>query len=109
MILAMVRQVTARIPIPEDEIDNFCHKWDIKTFELFGSVLRDDFDSEHSDVDVMVALSPERRYTFRHCSHGGGAGNRLWTGRAFDGEIDGGEKRELHSSQINSVRGPACV
>ena len=51
MILAMVRQVPARIPIPEGEIDNFCHKWDIKTFELFGSVLRDDFDSRHASPD----------------------------------------------------------
>ena len=69
MILAMVRQVPARIPIPEDKIDNFCHKWDIRTFELFGSVLRDDFDSEHSDVDVMVTLSPDRRYTLFDIVH----------------------------------------
>ena len=51
MILAMVRQVPTRIPIPEDKIDNFCHKWDIKTFELFGSVLRDDFDSRDASPD----------------------------------------------------------
>jgi predicted nucleotidyltransferase len=69
MILAMVRQVTARIPIPEDKIDNFCRKWGIKTFELFGSVLRDDFDSERSDVDVMVTLSPDRSYTLFDIVH----------------------------------------
>jgi predicted nucleotidyltransferase len=69
MILAMVRQVLARIPIPEDKIDNFCRKWGIKTFELFGSVLRDDFDSKHSDVDAMVTLSPDRRYTLFDIVH----------------------------------------
>jgi predicted nucleotidyltransferase len=69
MILDMVRQVTARIPILEDKIDNFCRKWGIKTFELFGSVLRDDFDSEHSDVDAMVTLSPDRRYTLFDVVH----------------------------------------
>jgi predicted nucleotidyltransferase len=69
MILAMVRQVPARIPIPEDKIENFCRKWGIKTFELFGSVLRDDFDSGHSDVDVMVTLSPDRRYTLFDIVH----------------------------------------
>jgi uncharacterized protein len=69
MILAMVRQVPARIPIPEDKIENFCRKWGIKTFALFGSVLRNDFDSEHSDVDVMVTLSPDRRYTLFDIVH----------------------------------------
>jgi uncharacterized protein len=69
MILAMVRQVTSRIPILEDQLTNFCRKWGIRTFELFGSVLRDDFDSEHSDVDVMVTLSPDRRYTLFDIVH----------------------------------------
>ncbi len=69
MIRAMVRQTAARIPIPEDKIDTFCRKWGIKKFELFGSVLRDDFDSEHSDVDVMVTLSPERGYTLFDIVH----------------------------------------
>ena len=69
MIPVMVRQVPARIPIPEDKIENFCRKWGIKTFELFGSVLREDFDSEHSDVDVIVTLSPARRYTLFDIVH----------------------------------------
>jgi predicted nucleotidyltransferase len=38
-----------------DAISHFCKKHQVKSFALFGSILRDDFD-EHSDVDVLVDL-----------------------------------------------------
>ena len=38
-----------------DAIAHFCKKHQARTFALFGSILRDDFD-EHSDVDVVVDL-----------------------------------------------------
>ena len=38
-----------------DAIARFCKKHQVKSFALFGSILRDDFD-EHSDVDVLVDL-----------------------------------------------------
>jgi prevent-host-death family protein len=38
-----------------DAIAHFCKKHQVKTFALFGSILRDDFD-KHSDVDVLVNL-----------------------------------------------------
>src|SRR5437870_928848 len=41
----------------DEEIAEFCRKWKIVRFELFGSVLRDDFD-ENSDVDVLVTFAP---------------------------------------------------
>jgi predicted nucleotidyltransferase len=65
----MVKQVAARISIPEEKIDKFCSKWDVRRFELFGSVLRDDFDPKQSDVDVMVTLSQERPYTLFDIVH----------------------------------------
>jgi predicted nucleotidyltransferase len=65
----MVRQIAAQIPISDDKIDTFCRKWGVKRFELFGSVLRDDFDPKRSDVDVMVTLSPERIYTLFDIVH----------------------------------------
>jgi uncharacterized protein len=65
----MVRQIAARIPIPEDEIDKFCRKWGVKRFDLFGSVLRDDFDARRSDVDVMVTLTEDRSYTLFDIIH----------------------------------------
>jgi predicted nucleotidyltransferase len=46
------------------QIETFCAKWKIVRFELFGSVLRDDFDNQ-SDVDVLVTFAPDARWTFR--------------------------------------------
>ena len=69
MIRSMVRQIAAHISIPDDKIENFCRKLGVKTFELFGSALRDDFDPKRSDVDVMVTLSPKRPYTLFDIVH----------------------------------------
>src|SRR5947208_16826540 len=48
----------SRIPIPLPEIEDFCRRWKIVEFSLFGSVLRDDFRPD-SDVDVMVKFIPD--------------------------------------------------
>ena len=42
-----------RLIISVTEIANFCQRWNIIEFALFGSVLREDFRSD-SDVDVLV-------------------------------------------------------
>jgi len=47
-----------RIPIPREQIAEFCRRWKITEFALFGSVLRDDFRPD-SDVDVLVTFAPE--------------------------------------------------
>jgi hypothetical protein len=46
------------IASPETAIENFCRKWQVTEFSLFGSVLRDDFGPE-SDVDVLVSFAPD--------------------------------------------------
>ncbi|MFZ4766678.1 MAG: nucleotidyltransferase family protein, partial [Roseimicrobium sp.] len=33
-------------------------KWKVREFSLFGSVLREDFDPERSDVDVLAEFLP---------------------------------------------------
>ncbi len=38
-------------------IEEFCKRWAIREFALFGSVLRDDFGPD-SDIDVMVNFDP---------------------------------------------------
>ncbi|MBI2422070.1 MAG: nucleotidyltransferase family protein [Candidatus Hydrogenedentes bacterium] len=38
-------------------IKDFCSRWDITEFALFGSILRSDFGPD-SDIDVLVTLSP---------------------------------------------------
>jgi predicted nucleotidyltransferase len=45
-----------RIPIDHQRIAEFCRKWRITEFALFGSVLRDDFGPD-SDVDVLVTFA----------------------------------------------------
>ncbi len=47
------------IELPMPEIEQFCQKWNLTELALFGSVLRDDFRPEDSDIDVMVQYHPE--------------------------------------------------
>jgi uncharacterized protein len=42
------------IPIPHEAVAAFCRKWGVRRLAFFGSVVRDDFDPEKSDVDVLV-------------------------------------------------------
>lgn len=54
-----------QIAIPEDKIQEFCRRWKITEFSLFGSVLRDDFRPD-SDVDVLVSFSPDAHWRYYH-------------------------------------------
>ena len=38
-----------------DAVEEFCRKWRIKEFALFGSVLTDEFNAG-SDVDVLISF-----------------------------------------------------
>jgi hypothetical protein len=49
------------IPIPHEAIAAFCRKWGVHRLSFFGSVVRDDFDLERSDVDVLVELRPDTK------------------------------------------------
>ena len=44
--------------VPQEKISNFCHRWNVVEFALFGSVLREDFDI-NSDIDVLVTFTGE--------------------------------------------------
>lgn len=44
------------IEIPQSRIVEFCRKWRITEFALFGSVLRPDFRPD-SDIDVLITFS----------------------------------------------------
>lgn len=41
------------VKVSKEKISEFCKKWQVKEFALFGSVLRDDFKPD-SDIDVLV-------------------------------------------------------
>jgi uncharacterized protein len=45
------------IELPMEKIAEFCDRWQVTEFALFGSVLRDDFRPD-SDVDVLITFSP---------------------------------------------------
>jgi len=51
---------TARIPVGEAVLAEFCRRNGIRKLSLFGSVLTDRF-SESSDVDILVEFDPSRR------------------------------------------------
>jgi uncharacterized protein len=46
------------IAIDKKRIEDFCRRWKIAEFSLFGSVLRGDFGPD-SDVDVLISFEPE--------------------------------------------------
>lgn len=52
----------ARISLSRERIMDFCQRWKIKEFALFGSVLRDDFRPD-SDVDILVTFAPDAAWT----------------------------------------------
>ena len=47
-----------QIEIPRAKIQDFCRRWKVAEFSLFGSVLREDFSAQ-SDVDVLIDFAPD--------------------------------------------------
>ena len=47
----------AHVGIPHEKVVEFCRKWHVSEFSLFGSALRSDFRAD-SDFDVMVDFEP---------------------------------------------------
>lgn len=52
----------AGYPLPLEQIEDFCRKYGVAEFSLFGSILRNDF-GPGSDVDVLVTLKPGHTMT----------------------------------------------
>ncbi len=47
-----------KFTLPRKEIEEFCKRWSITEFSVFGSVLREDFSAD-SDIDVLVTIDPK--------------------------------------------------
>ncbi|MFH1861780.1 MAG: nucleotidyltransferase domain-containing protein [bacterium] len=45
----------ALFKIPKKKLAQFCQRWKVSELALFGSALREDFDS-HSDVDILITF-----------------------------------------------------
>ena len=54
--------MNARLQFDRPRIAQFCQRWKVTEFALFGSVLRDDFGPD-SDIDVLVSFRPEAHRT----------------------------------------------
>jgi len=47
-----------------EAIATLCRLHGVRKLEVFGSILRDDFDPERSDVDVLVEFEPRKATSF---------------------------------------------
>ena len=83
--------VQARIPIPRERIAEFCQRWKITEFALFGSVVHGDFGPE-SDVDVLVSFAPHAGWSLLDL-----ADMAEELGRLFGREVDLVEKEALRN------------
>ena len=46
------------IPIPTEQLKEFCRRWKIVELRVFGSALREDFRPD-SDMDLLVRFAPD--------------------------------------------------
>lgn len=53
---------TIAIEIDKDKLRDFCQRWKITEFSLFGSAVREDFRPD-SDVDVLVSFAADAEWS----------------------------------------------
>ncbi|HEX2120697.1 MAG TPA: nucleotidyltransferase domain-containing protein [Thermoanaerobaculia bacterium] len=54
---------TIAIDVPKERLREFCRKWKVTEFALFGSVTRPEEFGEASDVDVLAAFAPDATWS----------------------------------------------
>jgi predicted nucleotidyltransferase len=81
------------IKIPKAKIAEFCKRWDVSEFAIFGSALRGDFRPD-SDVDVLVSFEPQAHITLFDMVH---MQDELKT--IFGREVDLVSKRGVENSR----------
>jgi len=52
------------IDIPKERLRDFCRRWKVTEFALFGSVTRPEEFRADSDVDVLMRFGPDASRTF---------------------------------------------
>lgn len=57
-----------KIKVPKTKIAEFCKRWNVSEFSIFGSALRADFRPD-SDVDVLVSFAPQAHVTLFDMVH----------------------------------------
>lgn len=89
--------MSVMIAIDRERIAEFCRRWKIVEFSLFGSVLRDDFRPD-SDVDVLVSFASDARWSLFDVGHMEEELERL-----FGRKVDLVERRAVERSE-NYIR-----
>jgi predicted nucleotidyltransferase len=57
-----------KIKVPKAKITEFCKRWNVSEFAVFGSALTADFRPD-SDVDVLVSFAPQAHVTLFDMVH----------------------------------------
>jgi hypothetical protein len=58
-----IQVAETQVPINYEKIVEFCQRWKITEFALFGSVLREDFRPDSSDIDILVSFAQDAHWT----------------------------------------------
>lgn len=92
--------------LPQDQIEAFARRWQLKEFAIFGSALRDDFTAA-SDVDVLVTFLPEARPSLFHLGRMQQELEEIF-GRRVDllerGGVEEGRNPYLRNEILNTAR-----
>ena len=57
------------IDVPKDKLRDFCRKWKVTEFALFGSVTRPEEFRDDSDVDVLVRFAEDAQWSLFDVVH----------------------------------------
>ncbi len=94
------------IDYDKEKLRDFCRRWKITEFSLFGSVVREDFGPE-SDVDVLVTFAADAHWSLFDMSdmHDEltvifGREVDLLTRRAVEGSLNPIRKTSILSSAV---------
>ncbi len=89
--------IHTNVSVTHEQIAAFCEKWKVTKMELFGSVLRDDFDAA-SDIDVLVVFQPGAQVSIATLVQ-----MEEELGRAFRRKVDVVDRRAIEESP-NPIR-----
>ena len=98
---------TIAIDIDKDKLRDFCRRWKITEFALFGSAVRPETFRADSDVDVLVSFSDDAEWSlFDHVhmqeelSELFGRKVDLLTGRAVERSLNPYRQRAILTSAV---------
>ncbi|MBV8518702.1 MAG: nucleotidyltransferase family protein [Acidobacteria bacterium] len=95
------------IDIDKDKLRDFCRKWKITEFALFGSAVREDFRPD-SDVDVMVSFAEDAEWSLLHMVDMKAELERMF-GRDVDLLTRYGVERSLNRYRRDSILNSAVL